>query len=354
MRTVTGSSVSAVREVFASGPIVLDGGLGTLLEQRGNDLRSELWSARLLAERPEEIVAAHAEFFAAGARVAISCSYQASFEGFERAGIDARETERLLRRSVALAREAAEAADPGDAAAEAADAGDEAAEAADAGDAADGDDADGNAVDAAGPSGGAPRRLVAASVGPYGAMLADGSEYRGDYGLSVRELRMWHRRRMQVLADSGADLLALETIPSVAETEAMVAEADRLGVAAWVAVTADGGRLRSGEALEEAFSIAASAPSVVAVGINCSAPAEVLPALEAAARSGVRMVLAYPNSGETWDAAARRWSGEPRYGDSLLDAWLAAGVSAVGGCCRVTPAHIAHLSAELTRRAAGS
>ncbi len=323
---MSGSSVSAVREVFAAGSIVLDGGLGTLLEQRGNDLRSELWSARLLAERPEEIVAAHAEFFAAGASVAISCSYQASFEGFERAGVDAQETERLLRRSVALAREAAEAA-----------------EAADAADGAD-------SVSAAGAAG---RRLVAASVGPYGAMLADGSEYRGDYGLSVRELRMWHRRRMQVLADSGADLLALETIPSVAETEAVVAEADRLGIPAWVAVTADGGRLRSGEALEEAFAIAASAPSVVAVGINCSAPAEVLPALEAAARSGVRAVLAYPNSGETWDAAARRWSGEPRYGDALLDTWLAAGVGAVGGCCRVTPDHIAHISDEFTRRAAG-
>jgi homocysteine S-methyltransferase len=297
-----------VREAFASGPIVLDGGLGTLLEQRGNDLRSDLWSARLLAERPEEVVAAHAAFFAAGAQVAISCSYQASFEGFERAGIDARETERLLRRSVELAREAADAAD---------------------------------AADIPGATG---RRLVAASVGPYGAMLADGSEYRGDYGLSVRELRMWHRRRMQVLADSGADLLALETIPSVAEAEAVVAEADRLGVPAWVAVTADSGRLRSGEPLEEAFAIAASAPTVVAAGINCSAPAEVLPALQAAERAGVARAIAYPNSGETWDAAARRWSGEPRYADALLDAWLAAGVGAVGGCCRVMPAHIAHIA----------
>ncbi|WP_108250848.1 homocysteine S-methyltransferase [Planctomonas deserti] len=316
-RTVSGASVSAVREVFAAGPIVLDGGLGTLLEQRGNDLRSDLWSARLLAERPEEVVAAHAEFFAAGAQVAISCSYQASFEGFEREGIDARETERLLRRSVELAREAADAAD---------------------------------AADASGPSGAARvpnptgRRLVAASVGPYGAMLADGSEYRGDYGLSVRELRMWHRRRMQVLADSGADLLAIETIPSVAETEAVVAEADRLGVPAWVAVTAASGRLRSGEPLEEAFAIAASAPTIVAAGINCSAPAEVIPALEAAERAGVSRRIAYPNSGETWDAGARRWSGEPRYGDALLDAWLAAGVGAVGGCCRVMPAHIAHIA----------
>jgi homocysteine S-methyltransferase len=320
---VSAASIAAVRDALASGPVVLDGGLGTLLELRGNDLRSDLWSARLLAERPEEIVAAHREFFDAGAQVAISCTYQASFEGFERAGISRLETERLLGRSVALARQAAETA---------------------------------NAAvptgDGPGSRPGAAHRLVAASVGPYGAMLADGSEYRGDYGLSVRELRMWHRARMQVLADSGADLLALETIPSLAETEAVVAEADRLGVAAWVAVTAEGGRLRSGEPLEEAFAIAASAPTVVAAGINCSAPAEVATAIEAARRAGVGRVVAYPNSGETWDAAARHWTGEPRYGDGLLGDWLAAGVSAVGGCCRVTPAHIAHISDQIARRTA--
>jgi homocysteine S-methyltransferase len=321
---VSAGPIAAVSDVFASGPVVLDGGLGTLLELRGNDLRSDLWSARLLAERPEEIVAAHTEFFEAGARIAISCSYQASFEGFERAGVDRPETERLLRRSVALAREAAETAVGRGA----------------------------GTSEGTGAQPGSGPRLVAASVGPYGAMLADGSEYRGDYGLSVRELRMWHRARMQVLADSGADLLALETIPSVAETEAVVAEADRLGVAAWVAVTADGGRLRSGEPLEEAFAIAASAPTVVAVGINCSAPAEVAPAIGAAKRAGVSRFLAYPNSGEVWDAAARRWAGEPRYGDALLDDWLATGVSAVGGCCRVTPAHIAHIADEIGRRSA--
>jgi homocysteine S-methyltransferase len=310
---MSAAAVTAVRNAFAAGPIVLDGGLGTLLELRGNDLRSDLWSARLLVEHPEEIVAAHAEFFDAGARVAISCSYQASFEGFERAGIGRRETERLLRRSVELAREAAVVAD------------------------------------ASAP--GRDPRLVAASVGPYGAMLADGSEYRGDYGLTVAELRAWHRPRMEVLAETGADLLAIETIPSLSETEAVVAEADRLGVAAWVAVTADGGRLRSGEPLEEAFGIAASATSVVAAGINCSAPAEVGPAIDAAKRAGIPAVLAYPNSGEVWNASARRWSGEPCYADALLEEWLAAGIRAVGGCCRVTPAAIARV-ADAVRRLA--
>jgi homocysteine S-methyltransferase len=310
---MSAAAVSAVRDRLAGGPLVIDGGLGTLLEARGNDLRSDLWSAGLLAEHPEEIVAAHREFFDAGAQVAISCSYQASFEGFARAGLSRAETERLLRRSVELARAAAESAD---------------------------------SASGASPSGG---RVVAASVGPYGAMLADGSEYRGDYGLSVAELRAWHRLRMQVLVDSGADLLAIETVPSVAETEAVVAEADRLGLPAWVVVTTEHGRLRSGESLEDAFRIAASAPSIVAVGINCSAPAEVLPASEAARRSGMPFI-AYPNSGESWDAVRRRWCGEPRFEDALLGDWLDAGVAAIGGCCRVTPAHIAHVAEQVARR----
>ena len=313
MPGVSARSVDVARELFSGAPMVLDGGLGTLLERRGNGLDSELWSARLLAERPEEIVAAHLDFFAAGARVATACSYQATFEGFERIGIDNAETERLLRRSVSLAREAAARAD------------------ASVGDA------------------GIGRRVIAASVGPYGAMLADGSEYRGDYGLSVRELGRWHRRRMEVLADSGADLLAIETIPSIAETEAVVAEADRLGVPAWVAVSTHGGRLRSGEPIEEALRIAASAGCIVAAGINCSAPAEVLPAIRIAKTAGVGSVIAYPNSGESWDAAARRWTGEPRFDDALVGAWLAAGLSAVGGCCRVTPAHIASLARAVDR-----
>jgi homocysteine S-methyltransferase len=314
---VSAAAVSAVRDRLAGGPLVLDGGLGTLLEARGNDLRSDLWSARLLAERPEEVVAAHREFFEAGAEVAISCSYQASFEGFSRAGLGSEETAGLLRRSVELARRAAESA--------------------------------GSAV-SVGVARTPSERLVAASVGPYGAMLADGSEYRGDYGLSVAELRAWHRPRMQVLADSGADLLALETLPSIAETEAVVAEADRLGVPAWVVVTTEHGRLRSGESLDEAFRIAASAPSIVAVGINCSAPTEVTSAIGAAGRAGMPFV-AYPNSGESWDAVGRRWCGEPRFDDALVGDWLDAGVSAIGGCCRVTPAHIAHVADQVRRRA---
>ncbi len=165
---------------------MLDGGLATLLEAHGHDLSSELWSARLLAENPAAITAAHREYFEAGAQVAITSSYQASFQGFAQLGLDRGQAEDLLRRSVRLAREAAESADPA--------------------------------------LGRPAQRWVAASVGPYGAALADGSEYRGDYGLTVRELREWHRPRLEILADSGADVLALETIPCLAEAEALLDE----------------------------------------------------------------------------------------------------------------------------------
>jgi homocysteine S-methyltransferase len=268
--------------------VVLDGGLATELERRGADLSSALWSARLLRDDPGAVVAAHAAFVAAGAEVVTSASYQASFEGL---GADA---EPLLRRSVALAREA-------------------------------------------GP------RWVAASVGPYGAVLADGSEYRGDYGLSVAELRAWHRPRLEVLADAGADVLAVETIPCLAEVAAVCAELDAMGAPAWVSVTCDRTRTRAGERAAEAFAIAADCAAVVAVGVNCTDPADVPRLVELAATTG-KPVVVYPNSGEAWNAEARSWVGPGRFAAAQVQAWVAAGARMVGGCCRVRPDDIAALA----------
>lgn len=291
---------------LAQGPIVLDGGLGTLLEAHGYDLSTGVWSARLVRERPAAIVAAHREFFDAGARVAIAASYQASFEGFAAEGIDRAEAAALMLRAIALAREAA---DEG------------------------------------------PGRWVAASVGPYGAMLADGSEYRGDYGLTVEELRAWHRPRLEVLAGSGADLLAAETLPSLAEVEAVTAELDRLATPAWVSVTVARGALRSGESMAEAFSVAAASPAVVAVGINCSHPAEVLGAIRTVRDVTDKAVVVYPNGGEAWVGERRAWVGESGFRDDLVLRWREAGATLIGGCCRVRPAQIARI-ASLLRSAA--
>lgn len=297
-------------DALAEGPVVMDGGLGTLLESYGHDLSSSLWSARLLADEPDAIRRAHAEFFEAGARVAITSSYQVSFEALANEGFTARQVDAVLAQSVELARGAR---------------------------------ADAGLTDA--------EAWVAASIGPYGASLADGSEYAGNYGLSVGQLRQWHRPRIRALAAARPDLWAVETIPSLAEVEAVCAEIAGLGIAAWVSVSIAGATLRSGESLEEAFAIAAATPGVVAVGVNCCDPADVEAALETArAVTGLPGVV-YPNSGEVWHADTRSWSGHAS--DALRDsaAWVAAGARLVGGCCRVGPAHITQARHALALRA---
>jgi len=284
--------------------LIADGGLATELEARGHDLSDGLWSARLLVEAPHEVTAVHTAFFRAGAMIATTASYQASFDGFADSGISRDDTVRLLRRSVELAK---------------------------------------TARDEVGDAG----RRVAASVGPYGAALADGSEYRGRYGLGVAQLEDWHRPRLEVLADAGADVLALETIPDVDEAEALVNLVRSLGVPAWLSYTIDGTRTRAGQPLADAFAVAAGVPEIVAVGVNCCAPDDVLPAIGQARETG-KPVIVYPNSGERWDSARRAWVGPSRFSARLAVQWAAAGARVIGGCCRVRPADIAELATALT------
>ena len=283
--------------------LIADGGLATELEARGHDLSDGLWSARLLVEAPQEVTAVHTAFFRAGAMIATTASYQASFDGFADSGISRDGTVRLLRRSVELAK---------------------------------------TARDEVGDAG----RRVAASVGPYGAALADGSEYRGRYGLGVAQLEDWHRPRLEVLADAGADVLALETIPDVDEAEALVNLVQSLGVPAWLSYTIDGTRTRAGEPLADAFAVAVGVPEIVAVGVNCCAPDDVLPAIGQARETG-KPVIVYPNSGERWDSARRAWVGPSRFSARLAVQWAAAGARVIGGCCRVRPADIAELATAL-------
>ena len=304
----------ALADALVEGPVVLDGGLSTELEARGHDISSALWSARLLREEPEAIAAAHAAFAAAGAQVATTASYQATVEGFAAAGVDEPEALGLIARSVELARR------------------------------------------------GAPEAWVAGSVGPYGALLADGSEYTGAYtdpawtgrgggGLSVAELRAFHRPRMAALAEAGADVLACETVPAAAEAEALVAEAEELGVPVWLSLTTvvDGAgvvRTRRGEPAAEIFALAAGVAAVVAVGVNCTYPAGVGPAVAAAAASGAPVVV-YPNSGETWDAVGRRWTGPAGVADVDVRGWVGAGARLVGGCCRIGPNQLAEMASAV-------
>ncbi|MYV57892.1 homocysteine S-methyltransferase [Streptomyces sp. SID3212] len=286
---------------LAEETLVLDGGLSNQLGAQGCDLSDALWSARLLVDGPEQIEAAHAAYVRAGAQVLITSSYQATYEGFARRGIARAEAAELLARGVDLARRAGAAAE---------------------------------------------REVwVAASVGPYGAMLADGSEYRGRYGLSVAELERFHRPRIETLAAAAPDVLALETVPDEDEARALLAAAEGCGVPVWLSysVEADGERTRAGQPLAEAFALAAGNDQVVAVGVNCCEPAAVDRATEIAAKVTGKPVVVYPNSGERWDATTRTWRGEATFDPSRVSAWRTAGARLIGGCCRVGPEAIARL-----------
>ncbi len=308
--------------VARHGVVVLDGGLATQLEAQGNDLADPLWSARVLVENPGEITRAHLAFYRAGAAIATTASYQATFDGFAARGIDHAAAISLMRRSVALAAAAREAW---------------------------------RAERSAHDTG---ALLVAASIGPYGASRADGTEYRGRYGRSVGELRDFHRERLEVLVATEADLLACETIPELEEGVALVELLEETpGARGWLSFScADGARLRSGAAVEEAFALAEQSSRVLAIGVNCTAPQHVDELLERARSTTSKPLIVYPNSGERWDAVARRWIDEngPTVDGPAAQRWIRAGATIVGGCCRVSPAQVRAVAGAVAQLADGS
>ena len=275
-----------------------------------------LWSARALIEQPDVIARLHAEYLEAGADVVISASYQATFEGFAGRGIGREQAADLMRRGVALAIDARNAfwSDPHR-------------------------DAD--------------RRwpLVAASIGPYGAWLHDGSEFRGDYGLSVDELARFHADRFAVLAGSDADLLACETIPSLAEAEALLAVlTNHPRTNAWFSFAcADEKRLCHGEPIAECAKLLDASSQVIALGINCTDPSLAQGLITELRAHTRKPIVVYPNSGETWDGKARRWSGtsDPEAFAALAERWYRAGARLIGGCCRTGPQHVIALARRL-------
>jgi len=290
------------------GNVVLDGGLGTELDRRGTDLRDRLWSARALVESPDLVRDVHAAYFAAGADVAIGASYQASFEGLAARGIESDDAVALFRRSVELARDAAEAAEG--------------------------------------------ERLVAASVGPYGAFLGNGAEYTGDYDRDEDALVEFHLPRMEALASASPDLFAIETIPSIVEARALVRALERASnVPAWMSFSCrDGAHLCDGTPFERAVEVATSSRSVVAVGVNCTSPLHVIALVEIAAARTPIPVVCYPNRGAFWDPVRKVWVDPPRQDarPSLRPLeWQKAGARLIGGCCGTTPEDIAAIAGAL-------
>ena len=300
--------------------LVIDGALATELERRGCDLNDELWSAKILLEQPEAIQQVHLDYFKAGADCAITASYQATREGFEKRGLNKKEALDLIQKSVFLAIEARDVfwSEPE------------------------------NRI-------GRSKPFVAASVGPYGAYLADGSEYRGHYGLSEKELMNFHRPRMKALIDAGADMLACETIPCLIEAQAIAKLLKEFPtITAWVSFSGrDEKHISEGQVFSDCIKQLEEQPQLTAIGVNCTSPKFILPLIREAKKATEKPILVYPNSGETYNAEKNDWNGDPvlsSFGEQARE-WYKAGARLIGGCCRTTPDDI-HVIAGWARNIA--
>ena len=296
--------------IAANGIVILDGAMATELETRGANLNHALWSAKLLQENPQLIQQVHHDYLLAGADVITTASYQASFDGFAKHGYTKQQAIEFMQLSVALAFRARE--------------------------------------EAMKNSARKIKPLVAASVGPYGASLADGSEYRGDYGVSIETLRAFHFERLKILIETGADLIACETIPCIDEAmalkELLAAYPD---VQAWVSFSCkDDTHICSGENFADAVHALNDSKQIIAVGINCTAPQYIESLIKMASQNTDQLILTYPNKGEEWNAINKCWIPIGEHPTHFIDdaaTWYAAGAKIIGGCCRTTPDDIKQL-----------
>lgn len=284
--------------------LILDGALATELEQKGFDLNDPLWSARLLIEAPEQIERVHHDYFEVGADVAITSSYQASIEGFKQRHITTEEAQALIRQTVTLAQDARTRS-------------------------------------------GKSAALIAGSVGPYGAYLADGSEYRGHYGVSADVLEAFHRPRIEALIEAGADLLAFETIPSLEEAVVLFGILEAFPeVSAWLTFSLqDATHISEGTPLAICIETIGQHPQLVAIGANCFPASYATDFIRHVKTLTSVPIIVYPNSGEVYDPVAKTWSGTNQCTSFQVIAktWYEAGARLIGGCCRTSPEHIAQI-----------
>jgi len=293
------------------GMLLLDGGLATELEEQGLDISTHLWSAQLLHTNPEAIRKVHLAYLEAGADCIISASYQASIEGFLTYGLSKKQARSLMNKPVTLANDAC----------------------------------DEYLNNAKNREPGRMRPLVAASIGPYGAYLANGAEYRGDYGISKSKLRAFHEPRWEILAASPVDLLACETIPSLQEAEVLLELLQKTpGIFAWMSFSCrDAKHISEGTPITECAALFKDCEQVAAIGVNCTAPQYISSLIkEIRARAPGKPIVVYPNSGEVYDGETRTWVGTSAPLNSGIAAkeWFRSGARLIGGCCRMGPKHI--------------
>lgn len=294
--------------------IILDGALATELERRGCDINDSLWSAKILAQNPEIIEKVHYDYFAAGADCAITASYQATIKGFVKKGFTESEAISLIQKSVKIAKKARDSFWKNPKNRE-----------------------------------NRPTPLVAGSVGPYGAYLADGSEYRGDYKINEEELINFHRPRIKILVDEGVDILACETIPSLIEAKAIIKLLEEFPqVYCWMSFSAKNDlQISDGTLISDCAKYLDSCTQVAAIGINCSAPEHIQSLILEIKKNSKKPIVVYPNSGEEYDAHSKTWHGNSSSETYSCSAkiWFNKGAQIIGGCCRTTPEDIKAIAA---------
>ena len=294
-------------------PVIIDGGLSNVLESLGCNLNHELWVANMLATNPEAIVKTHLAYLEAGAQIISTSSYQATIPGFLNLGYSEKEAEGLILKSVELAQNAI--------------------------------------IEFLRTHKPKTKPLIAGSIGPYGAYLADGSEYRGDYTITDLALRRFHQRRIELLDKSTCDLLAFETIPSYQEAKQINELTQHCKTPSWISFSCrDGVHINDGTPISQAASIFYNNENVFALGVNCTAPAHIsylIAALKGVAKN--KKILVYPNSGEIYNARSKTWSGisDPSKFSEISLQWIANGADIIGGCCRIGPEHIKRLGEQI-------
>ena len=300
----------SLTEQLNRGPVVSDGAMATELEKRGVATNSALWSATAMLDHPDAIQAVHQSYLDAGAKIMTTNTYQANVPAFEQAGIAAAQARQLIQQAVTIAHTARDASHVTDA-------------------------------------------VIAGSIGPYGAYLADGSEYTGAYQLTPSAYQDFHRERLALIMAAGVDVLALETMPRLDEVLALVQLITTTWTQQpyWVSFSIkDPQTLCDGTSLAVAAKWVAAQPNVVAVGVNCTTLENIAPALTTLKAAVAVPLIVYPNSGDQYDPVTKTWQ-ETHLSHqfaSFVPQWLAAGARIIGGCCRTTPKDIATVARALS------
>ncbi len=305
--------MNTIEKILSEYPfIIIDGGFATELEKKDFDLKDRLWSAKIIAEAPDAVRDVHLSYLNAGADCIITSSYQATVPGFISAGYSRSEAIALIWKSVKIASDAVKIFH-----------------------------------DSSPDMSKRPEPFIAASAGCYGSFLADGSEYRGDYHLDVNGYKNFHRERVDILADAGAEIIAFETFPCMEEAAAVAELMEEYSdLSYWIVFTIrDAFHTNHGDDFKECIRSLQGRKNLAASGVNCSPPELIIPVLDSLDAELKKRLVVYPNSGEHYHTDCSCWQDDPTASDyrKLSEEWYSRGARLIGGCCRTGPSDIAKI-----------